>query len=83
MMELKDFENFLEFTKKQITILKDKENDKYKDDSWKLFDEEDLFDGLYDQLDKYENTVDKEDQQRRLLHVANYAFFLYEKLKGS
>ena len=83
MMELKDFENFLDFTKKQIVILKEKENEQYKDDSWKDLDEDDLIDELEGQLDRFEEyEVDKEFRQRRLLHIANYAFFLHEKLKG-
>ncbi len=83
MMELQDFENFLEFNKKQITILKEKENDKYKDDSWKNYDEDELEDDMLDQIDKFEfETENDEYKQRRLLHIANIAFFLYEKLKG-
>lgn len=81
MMELKDFENFLEFTKKQVTILKEKEADRYKNDSWKLYDEDDLYEGLYDQLDAFDRACDLERRQRSLLHIANYAWFLYEKLK--
>ncbi len=84
MMELKDFENFLEFNRKQIAILKEKENGKYKDDFWKNIDEDDLYDSLYVQAEKfeYETNENAEYRQRRLLHIANYAFFLYEKLKG-
>ena len=81
MMELKDFESFLEFTKKQITILKEKENEKYKEDSWKNWDEDDLFDTMVDQIDRFDWSNDTEDKLRRLAHVANYAFFLWHKLK--
>ncbi len=83
-MELKDFENFLEFNRKQIAILKEKENGKYKHDSWKIMEEDDLYDALYVQAEKFEYETKKNDEyrKRRLLHIANYAFFLYEKLKG-
>jgi len=81
MMELKDFEKFLEFTTKQITILKEKEVNEYKDDSWKIYEEEDLLDDLIDQLDRLEWSEEKEYKQRRLLHIANYAFFIWHKLQ--
>ncbi len=83
MMELKDFENFLDFTKKQITILKEKEDEKYKDDSWKNYDVEDLYDDMCGQLDDYDYSIDETEKQRIILHIANYAFFIHEKLKGS
>lgn len=83
MMDTKDFENFEEFKQKQIAVLKEKGEDTYKDSSYKDQDLEDLYDELYEQMDKFEyNEKDKEYRQRRLLHIANYAFFLYEKLKG-
>ena len=83
MMELKDFENFLEFNRKQIAILKEKEDVKYKDKSYKDEDEDDLIDQLEEQLDKFEYADENDEyRQRRLLHIANYAFFLYVKLKG-
>ena len=83
-MELKDFEKFLEFTTEQIKILKEKEADKYKDDSWKNWDEEDLYDALDDQMDKFEWATEdsNEDKQRRMLHIANIAFFIWHKLQG-
>ena len=79
MMELKDFERFLEFTRRQITILKEKERNVYKNDSWKLYDEEDLYDSMVDQIDAFDYTQDKAVRQRKALHIANYAWFLYEK----
>lgn len=83
MMELKDFEKFVEFTKQQITILKEKEADKYKDDSWKNWDEEDLFDALEEQMDGFDYTSDsdKKYKQRRMLHIGNIAFFIWHKLE--
>lgn len=81
-MELKDFEKFLEFTKEQIKILKEKEADKYKEDSWKNWDEEDLIDAIEDQMDNFDYTSDanNEYKSRRMLHIANFAFFMWHKL---
>ncbi len=83
MMDEKDFERFEEFKQEQIKVLKEKGESKYKDKSYKESDEEELTDELFSHLDSFEYSDDDEHKKRRMLHVANYAFFSYDNLKGN
>ena len=83
MMDEKDFERFEEFKQEQIKVLKEKGESRYKNKSYKETDEEELLDDLFEQIDRFDYSDDPEDKKRRMLHIANYAFFLYDNSKGS
>ncbi len=93
-MDLNDFENFLEFTKKQIEILKIKEIS-YKD-TWKTNDISIIKKFMDSQIDRLSALIKRIEEARplmiknqyhnierakdALLDIANYAFFLYQRL---
>ena len=80
-MDKEDLVNFDKFVEEQKKVLIEKGESTYKDASFKQEDEEDLLDEMFQQIDMYDFSDDNEVKRRKLLHVANYAFFLYEKTK--
>lgn len=78
-MELEDFNSLLDFVKGQVKILIEK-NKTYVNDNWKDSSEETLLNGLEEQLQKFKTVATKEYMKRRLLHMANYLFFMWYKL---
>ena len=52
---------------------------KYKD-TWKTVSIGELKTKMDKQVGKLSNTSDKEKARRTLLHIANYCFFLYNRL---
>ena len=89
-MNLNDFENFIEFTKKQIEILKIKE-EMYKD-AWKWCHSTDLINKMKEQMNKFDGFIETIQSTSKpqpqatvnardtLLDIANYANFLWQRL---
>jgi len=81
MMDKKDFENFDKFVEEQKKVLIEKGENEYKTTSFKDADVDDLFEEMFAQFDKFDFDETSNGRQRACLHIANYAFFLYEKTK--
>jgi len=89
-MNLNDFENFIEFTKKQIGILKIKE-EIYKD-AWKWCHSTDLIKRMKEQIKKFDGFIETiqsnfkpqpeatVNAKETLVDIANFCFFIYERL---
>jgi len=93
-MDLNDFENFLEFNKKQIEILKIKE--KVYKDTWKTNDIATIkkfMDSQIDRLNALFKAIEEarplmiqnqyhniENAKNTLLDISNYSYFLYQRL---
>ncbi len=89
-MNLNDFEEFLEFNKRQINIIKIKEA-KYQD-NWKTCHISTIFAKIDYQIDKLTKSLEKIasttkslpqatiNARNTLLDISNYCFFLHKRL---
>jgi len=62
-------------------ILNEKRH-KYKGDTWKISNLDFLLSKLKEQLDSIDYTENKEQTKRKIIHIANYCFFIYSRLNS-